>query len=260
MIPIMISGHDNFEFAQQAIRFNVVDYLLKPFGEEQLKSALNRAMNRLSLLQPVHDYVLQIQDFIDRMGQMDYPLLAKHISSLIKSIYDAKKMDKKARVSLLRILSGKMLELMPDLEADPNLRPQFSDVSDFDQILNYFIMLAEFWMQKRSQPESKFILQKVCSYLSENYMNNISVGDMAKYASLSPSHFRYLFKQHTGTTFVNYLNGLRIDKAKVLLLEDDLKIYEVCEMTGFVSQPYFNRMFKEKTDMTPAEYRKRAGL
>jgi two-component system response regulator YesN len=56
------------------------------------------------------------------------------------------------------------------------------------------------------------------------------------------------------------LNQIRIDKAKHLLLEGDIKIYEVSEMVGFASLSYFNRTFKSISGKTPNEYRKHMGI
>jgi len=74
---------------------------------------------------------------------------------------------------------------------------------------------------------------------------------------LSVSHFSSLFKKSTGLTYLNYVNQLRIQKAKELLLVPETKIYEVADQVGFVSLPYFNRVFKQLVGTTPLEFRKR---
>ena len=73
---IIVSGYDNFEYAQAAIRSNVVDYLLKPVDREELEAALQRAITRL----PIHkeaasakpcEVILSVRDYIDRQYQKD---------------------------------------------------------------------------------------------------------------------------------------------------------------------------------------------
>ncbi|GJM76054.1 hypothetical protein HMSSN036_82700 [Paenibacillus macerans] len=97
-------------------------------------------------------------------------------------------------------------------------------------------------------------------YVQQNYAREITLGQIAEYTDLSVSRFCVLFKQHYGDSFINYLNKYRIEKAKQLLLEPDLKVYEVADMVGFSSLPYFNRLFKSLTDESPGEYRRSLGL
>jgi len=78
----------------------------------------------------------------------------------------------------------------------------------------------------------------------------------AEKASMSTCYFAVKFKQETGQTFVKYLTGLRINKAKDLLLYTAKKTYEIGEETGYESQSYFSTTFKKQTGMPPSEFRK----
>ncbi|MNR60355.1 HTH-type transcriptional regulator YesS [compost metagenome] len=58
---------------------------------------------------------------------------------------------------------------------------------------------------------------------------------------------------------MNYLNATRVMKAKELLISD-MKIYQVASEVGFTTVPYFNRVFKQATGLSPNEFRKKLGL
>jgi two-component system response regulator YesN len=103
-------------------------------------------------------------------------------------------------------------------------------------------------------------MKKVQEFVQQNYMKEITLSQIAEIADLSVSRFCVIFKKNTGDSFVNYLNQYRIDKAKQLLLETDLKIYEVADMVGFSTLPYFNRLFKTVTGLSPNEYKRSLGL
>ena len=74
---------------------------------------------------------------------------------------------------------------------------------------------------------------------------------------MSASYFSTMFKQHTGKTFVEYLTGRRIEKAKELLKFTDLKNYEIASKIGYADPNYFSVLFKKMTGDSPTEYRQK---
>ena len=68
------------------------------------------------------------------------------------------------------------------------------------------------------------------------------------------SRFSSVFKEATGKTFTEALNGIRMDRAKQLLRETSLKNYEIAEKVGFSDPHYFSIAFKKSTGLTPKEY------
>jgi AraC family transcriptional regulator of arabinose operon len=83
---------------------------------------------------------------------------------------------------------------------------------------------------------------------------------LATLVNLSPSRFRHLFKQETGTSPRQYLRELRLRKAEVLLATTFLSIKEIAEAIGLVSVTHFMKDFKERHGMTPRVYRIAARL
>ena len=81
--------------------------------------------------------------------------------------------------------------------------------------------------------------------------------DMADYCHLKSTRFIYYCKKITNMSPIQYLQFLRIQKAKTLLKEDRLNITDVAFNCGFSSSQYFNRIFKRYTDLSPQEYRKK---
>lgn len=67
IITIIVSGYDNFQYARQAMRFGINEYVLKPVDEAELHEAFRRSMKRLEGMAELHDGVLRIQQFIDRL-------------------------------------------------------------------------------------------------------------------------------------------------------------------------------------------------
>ncbi len=93
-------------------------------------------------------------------------------------------------------------------------------------------------------------------HLESHYMEKITVADVARAVSLSPSHFSHLFKAQTGASFVQFLNRYRIQKAQELLRDSPLNITEIAFEAGFQNLSHFNRIFRKLTGGSPRDLRK----
>ncbi len=114
------------------------------------------------------------------------------------------------------------------------------------------IMRSEFLrQQERSQKFTRLL-----EFVSQHYPEKIGIQKAAEMCALSQSRFVKLFRQTTGTTFVNYLNHVRLSKAHQLLRETNFSIAEIAHLVGFSDQSYFDRRFKEYFQQTPRDFRK----
>lgn len=96
--------------------------------------------------------------------------------------------------------------------------------------------------------------RKIYEFISKNFDRNIQLEEISSIACMSPTAFCRYFKQKTGMSFVSYLNNFRLGYAKNLLNNNEYKISMIAEKCGFQDISYFNRMFKQKNNMTPTEY------
>lgn len=87
-------------------------------------------------------------------------------------------------------------------------------------------------------------------------MKNLTIDEICKKAHLSKFHFCRLFKNTTGRTVMEYVLETRIVMAKNMLLNEKLSVTEISNRCGFSSISYFSRVFKEKTGVTPLDYKK----
>lgn len=128
----------------------------------------------------------------------------------------------------------------------------------FDNLINNLLVVIENSFEKNDLTfesyNKNFI--KVIKYINANFTKNISIKDIAEELFLNPNYISQLFKKETGTTYVKYLTGLRIEKAKELLQKTDMSINDVCINSGFNDYFYFIKKFKKYTNMAPSYYRK----
>lgn len=106
-----------------------------------------------------------------------------------------------------------------------------------------------------SQQPSQLYVRRSIEFLHQNYDQSIQVKDIAAAVNLHPGYLHRIFKTHTGRTLSDYLNMLRMEKAKMLLGQSDIPIAEIADYVGISSRQYFHLLFKKYTDNTPVEYR-----
>ena len=101
-------------------------------------------------------------------------------------------------------------------------------------------------------------LEKAIDYMKRRYALKLTLEEVAEYAGYSPTYFSRIFREDTGMTFKEYLNELRIEKSKTLLLTSGMTVTEISSMLGFNDQSYFCKIFKSSTGVTPDKFRKRS--
>ena len=117
------------------------------------------------------------------------------------------------------------------------------------------------WLARQhfSEPvtDSQTQVERCLNYIHENYARDFSAETLAKKVFVSPSYLFRIFRKKMGVTPMRYRNLVRVNKAKLLLLEPTLKMEEIAERLGFEDAKYFARVFKKETGSAPSEFRKK---
>ena len=100
-------------------------------------------------------------------------------------------------------------------------------------------------------------IEKIKNYIENNYFNDITLDKVADEMYMNPAAFSRFFKNNMGEKFIDYLNRIRIEKAKRMIIMSEDNINELYEKCGYPSKAHFFKNFKYYTGMTPMEYRKR---
>ena len=153
---------------------------------------------------------------------------------------------------------GTAKEVIPLLNA---LCDEFYTDKKFSVMYGYLhasigILLKNLPHTKKSIKIEKDLFTKALKYISENYTNSVSLKSVAKHLGVDQCHLSREFKKRIKNGFYGYLTELRLERAKDLLKNSDLTIYEILLESGFSNQRTFNRVFKNSVGITPKEYRK----
>ncbi len=101
-------------------------------------------------------------------------------------------------------------------------------------------------------------IEVALQYIEAHYKEEtLSLERIASVVYLNPVYFSQLFKQKTGQGFKDYIIGLRLEEAKLLLRESDLKLADIAERIGYQDMRHFTQVFRKRFMQTPTEYRTR---
>ena len=99
-------------------------------------------------------------------------------------------------------------------------------------------------------------IREIKKYIEENYMEEISLGQLAELVDMNASYLSSVFKKETGMTYSEYLILCRVKQASRLLVETNLSIGEIAHQSGYQDARYFSKQFSKQVGLKPSEYRK----
>ena len=149
------------------------------------------------------------------------------------------------------------LEIMPVF----TLFEQMSGESGREQIMSLASQYVEHVVDALIAEESMMDTawaSRAEDYIQANYSRNITLEDMAGHTGFSIYYFSKLFKQQFQMNFVDYLTKVRIEKAKMMLHDEQASVKEVGRSVGYSEAGYFSRVFKKETGVPPSVYQKSA--
>ena len=281
---VILSGYDDFCYAQRAIKYKVYDYVLKPIDSENLENLLKRINseieNKISDKADKNYLDMHISGKISTLfalvKQKDLVLNIKLVNvqaveqiadDIFKYLYD-NKLDifymRRAVLELyntvLNDLSSINYDIQKFLDDSGNKKKNIGHLNSIESIKLWFntniIEILEYVKTKQNSDDIK-VIDKIKKYIRENYGNDITLNLLAGKFYLNPSYLSELFKVETKQNFLEYLTQVRIEKSIELLCDSRLKVYQISSMVGYESSTHFYKIFKKVTSITPNEYRKK---
>jgi two-component system, response regulator YesN len=129
-----------------------------------------------------------------------------------------------------------------------------TSLSVFDWFLSMTDRLEKLIVQESSDVQVNLV-HKVHQYIEENISVDISLQAIGEHVHLHPAYLSGIYKQLTGENISDYIYRHRMEKSGYLLLNSDMRVYELAQMLGFQNAPYFSKLFKTHYGITPQEYR-----
>ena len=236
---LLASNYTDFKYAKEGLRLGALDFIEKPYTQEKLAEALNYAGPYLAPAQTrqIYEGLKQEGTDINQLLEMLEANSADEIEKMLKAVWK-------------QIISD-----YPWVEAVENIDiyvKQDSPEQDIGAILSCFRSVIDKY--ELAHPSSTIF--KVCRFMLEHLNEEQLIEKVSLDAGLSKDHLGRIFKAGTEMSLSEYATRLKVWQAKRLLVETNLKIYEISDRLGYATVDYFSRLFRNYTGLTPALYRK----
>lgn len=275
---ILLTAYDDFKYAQQAIKLGVFDYILKPIDIDLLIETVSKAvkLKKDELAKPAISYL--DQNDLKLYHSEKYKEILKIQEELVKAV---KRSDLSASLSIVdkawnefmknsysvNVIKRWIIETIPlftpisiKLEIDPLMA--LSRLKSVEELYNWSCSAVSFIIDLSSQGKkhkNRRLIDEIYSIIDKEYKNkDLSLNLIGEKLCITPNYLSVLFKENIGENFSDFLAKYRIEKAKELLVDVKLKIYEISYAVGYTDSQYFSKVFKSITGLTPKEYRERS--
>lgn len=215
------SGTNALAYNLETIDLALIDHNLPDIsGVEVIKEMKRRRPSILIILITAYgDEDLAVRSF--RAGTKDY----------VKKPFSYQELQKKIDFFLsLKTVSRDQRKIISFVEDPETSNRKFTDSNNFCKV------------------------QKAIKFISENYMTKIALGAVANRVAMSKFHFSREFKKTTGICYQDYLNQVRIEKAKELMRNQNMPVARVASFVGYNDLAHFGRIFKKVSGQNPAHY------
>ncbi len=168
-------------------------------------------------------------------------------------------LEKELKLFIDKLLQTYEMVLQPDKEELAKMKYIYAYpcIADYEpRFMEWMEKIAEKLNHKFEDYKNKQKIQQAVIYIRENYDKDLNMAVVSNYISMNYSLFSFAFKQYTGTNFVNFLKDIRMEKAKELLENTDLRIVEISQKIGYENEKHFMKTFKTTCGVSPTEYRR----
>ena len=273
---ILLSGYNDFNFAVEAMRYGVFDYLTKPISEEALLESLDKCIDviessknmpkdksiaLLSGLFNKENLIIQAKDIsnirpavIKYMSNSDKESYANFIKENTKDIlenYNATTLYKLIREILNSLDIKQSLTLVQYMQE--NIFEK--DISCIEKLEDILIEIGVDCMGLNTiLTKEQLIGKQILEDIERNYSNyDYTVAEIANNIGKNPSYINTVFKKVYGSTIKQTLSDYRLEKAKKLLRNSNMKIVDIATECGYSDIFYFSKRYKAKFGYPPSE-------
>lgn len=276
---IVFSGFNEFQYAQKAIQYGVLSYLLKPIRMDELMEALCKAAERHGKVQhepatkeEMERFRKSTQQEADRISQEIGKAICSCEEALVRQNCDALfsllveggySMEVCRRYAFLcayelsRSVGQFMGEaLLLDNTDRMGLMAVAKNVQELQRALEHCVDDLCEQVHTIRQNGRRRIISDALFIIQQQYGDSsMSMMWLSRKLNLTPNYLSSLFSKEMGKTFSEYLEDYRIEQAQRLLQDSQIKVYEVAAAVGYTDPKYFGKVFKQHVGKTPQEYR-----
>lgn len=266
---IILSAHEDFEYARTAMKYGIKFYILKPIDREkinhlidQIKSLSEQYNKKKSFYKSICNMDLE-KNFSDALKSADNGFFTDFFEDRLPALDIKNSEVKELCIKLVDILFDYLKNIGLDIDAAALSKEDVMDGlfnqktrSDIESHTHQlYLDVLQFASHKKDSHADSLVIY-VKNYLDENYFNcNLSVTSIADKLKISAAYLSIIFRNVAGINISTYISDLRVEKASELLKTPGLKMTTICSNVGYQDAQYFAKVFKRIKGVTPSEYR-----
>ncbi len=285
---IVLSGYNEFNYAKEAIKIGISDYLLKPITSSGIIDALKKAadeireereksklleryfvsyekytefldktdyngvdrklINDFLKLGSINECEQFVEEYFEAIGENNYKSLLLRQYMTMDIFYCVRAFLKKLNIDLVDV---------PESAVDIKLIPKV--IESLEMTKKY--LTEEFTVALKARDYASndrygSVIKDAKEYIQSNFsQSDLSLNKISSHIGVSSSYFSSIFKQETGQSFVEYLTKVRMERACELLKCTSYRTSEICEQVGYNDSHYFSAAFKKTIGQSPKEYK-----
>ncbi|MFR3227330.1 MAG: helix-turn-helix domain-containing protein, partial [Blautia massiliensis (ex Durand et al. 2017)] len=256
---------DTFQYAQQALRYGVIEYLLKPCSKQELEDALLRACHAIDrqrkkvlyLYDERRQRVKALVETFDHLRESDLEAdaLKKQVGELVKTVEDPSLLQE----TLIALVTDRMGSGQTEWGMNV-ITDALRDRGSLEELITRSLLRLR---KEGNAARSNDFVQQMIAYMNAHYADESLtlqyIADNVVY--MNADYIGREFTRAVGQKFSSYLLSVRMEHAKTLMREDpSLHSYEIAEKVGLGENPhYFSQLFRKYTGETPKNYRRQLG-
>lgn len=233
----LIYGYGSIQFWEDIKRENTSYYY--PFVQEKYIFNILNAGIKDKLAPVIAEFVQEIKNNRDIHYDNITQIFNQLIGNTIKYLLDCH-----CNVGMIFGDNYSLYHVLASKENLEEIRQWLTEV---------YTRIADFLDKEWSLSKNHF--ERALEYIHKNYRREIDINEVAKYAGISYSHLRKIFREEAGENILNYINGLRIQESKRLLRMSDMMIKDISAYVGYNSDKSFVRFFKKYEGVGPGDFR-----
>ncbi len=280
---VLLSDFSEFGYARQGIILGAFDFLTKPANEEEMEKLLERAYEHITNRNREAERVKKLEEVFKEKAEEFYqkddiyriaeliqsrePEAIDRVRHILERIgagldYDVIKFEGVIKKAVPKVMEAILFEnrwlekyINTDLLADITVH-QFTD---YNEMLDFIVIdmqkLFNFLKTIQLGHREKGTVWDISNYILLNIDNGLSLQMVADKLYMNKTYISEVFKQKTGTSFIEYLTMVKMERAKQLLAIDGVKSYEAAEVLGFKDVEYFGKLFKKYSGKSISDIR-----
>ncbi|HHW66231.1 MAG TPA: response regulator [Epulopiscium sp.] len=280
---VLLSDYTDFTYARQGIILGAFDYMSKPVCEEEFEKVLHRAKKYITQKNREKEKMDTLRKNLEEMVETFFSdAEVKHISNLIEEgnmeyaealsrMLDRIEAGLDYELSKIEsVLRNVFHEIIKNILENKKWLEKFMEPKEINDI-HFFSCkdlnkLREAFMSKVKKifdlldklywPHIDHdIISQICDCALEHSDGRLSLTYIADKFYMHKNYISEVFKQKTGISITQYFTRIKMERAKVLIADGRLKVYEISDMLGYKDVEYFSKVFKKYTGVSPTQFR-----